>query len=153
MTGNKPSELLPCPFCGGNSEVHAPIRQPAGDWRVGCCSCGIHKKAPKAEYAIAAWNTRAAPAQPSELVEKVAKAMMDHICRDGQDFEWSEKLMMWPEKTMSELAQAAIAAMTSHQPVPFDDRLPTSNPIDDSQTPVDDHQAPGANTTPKDARR
>lgn len=46
-----------------------------------------------------------------ETVEVVARAIMDHVCRDGQDFEWSEKFMMWPEKAVSEVAQAAINAL------------------------------------------
>ena len=46
-----------------------------------------------------------------ETVEAAARAMDDHICREGQDFEWSEKFMMWPEKALSEIAQAAIAAL------------------------------------------
>ena len=67
--GMKPN-LLPCPFCGGESYFTASVN---GNQMVyaGCAACGIAFKAqriydPSGEYltkdVVATWNRRAAPA-------------------------------------------------------------------------------------------
>lgn len=80
-------DLLPCPFCGGGSEVswyaRGGVPEPAG-YYIECCSCSaggesfdIHGDMPNsASYAtakaIAAWNTRADATAP--LVEALRMA-------------------------------------------------------------------------------
>ena len=60
MTDNRTTELLPCPFCGGEAEVFNPFDKTAGTWCVICreCACASGFEQTEAE-AIAAWNTRA----------------------------------------------------------------------------------------------
>ena len=53
MTDNRTTELLPCPFCGGEA---LPIY---GGKRIMCLDCSLNTKLYKtADEAIAAWNTR-----------------------------------------------------------------------------------------------
>lgn len=52
------SELLPCPFCGGeahitNFEVFGGVRY------VICEDCGARMQKPTEQEAVTAWNTRA----------------------------------------------------------------------------------------------
>lgn len=81
-------ELLPCPFCGGESHVGTiryskPLEDAA--WHdgseitecffVNCASCGVSNQGLIAGYrtteeAIAAWNRRAAPSAPAD----------EHVC-------------------------------------------------------------------------
>jgi len=58
------SELLPCPFCGGEDlEIdHAPTYIPERPdvYNVHCCECGANGSEEWTEkIAVAAWNTRA----------------------------------------------------------------------------------------------
>ena len=81
-------ELLPCPFCGGETRVDA--RNPNGAWIVRCwkeASCagrgGAYPPDMKAE-AIAAWNRRAPiPDQRSDAEDA---AMLDWIGRQGDEY-------------------------------------------------------------------
>lgn len=51
------SELLPCPFCGG--EANTVLRN-ADDWHVECHDCAAKSGTYGfKKYAIEAWNTRA----------------------------------------------------------------------------------------------
>jgi hypothetical protein len=80
------SDLLPCPFCGGDAKVVTRDVEPQGDpWYgskverlVECDSCACtmfdrywHEGFHDPEAAIAAWNRRAPPAQPADAVERV----------------------------------------------------------------------------------
>lgn len=59
------SDLLPCPFCGGEAREEQSNR---GDWFLrcsSCCSSGGHYRETDKAKAIAAWNCRA-PAQDKE---------------------------------------------------------------------------------------
>ena len=58
------SELLPCPFCGGEAEImHLPAVEPSAQWHIHCANrdCEVDPflwRSTEAE-AIAAWNSRA----------------------------------------------------------------------------------------------
>jgi Lar family restriction alleviation protein len=54
------SELLSCPFCGGEAETFNPFGTSDGTWTVLCseCASSVGFEQTEAE-AIAAWNTRA----------------------------------------------------------------------------------------------
>lgn len=63
------SELLSCPFCGGEAIIKniSEVGQPAGDdWWVSCGECRVERPSTKKteiahsrEEAVAAWNQRA----------------------------------------------------------------------------------------------
>ena len=55
------SELLPCPFCGGNPDIHARHWTNGNhDWWISCIKCCSETTTfNDAEEAIKAWNTRA----------------------------------------------------------------------------------------------
>ena len=67
MTDNRTTELLPCPFCGGEAEIvalDAWYKNPFVG--IGCSKCpailaeyGEYKRFNTEAEAIAAWNTRA----------------------------------------------------------------------------------------------
>lgn len=53
------SELLPCPFCGGEAEPFNPFDNADGTWCVLCSECASATGFEQTEAeAIAAWNTR-----------------------------------------------------------------------------------------------
>ena len=74
MTDNRTTELLPCPFCGGEAEIH-----PSNDWDVKftgstyfawCDKCETRGDYYNTEAeAIAAWNTRAERTCRMELTD------------------------------------------------------------------------------------
>ena len=62
--GSRMEELKPCPFCGGEADIHITDD---GYYVVGCSTLGCYCNAyesdipefPIEEYAIQAWNRRA----------------------------------------------------------------------------------------------
>ena len=63
------TELLPCPFCGGEQvEIERCTSLPDDYWRIGCQLCGasFEESTTEAE-AIEAWNTRAERTCRAEL--------------------------------------------------------------------------------------
>lgn len=60
MTDNRTTELLPCPFCGGEAEPFNPFDNADGTWCVLCSECASATGFEQTEAeAIAAWNARA----------------------------------------------------------------------------------------------
>ena len=56
-----PNALLPCPFCGGISDLAEDTDRPHNPWTVFCESCDARtSNCVEPNQAIAAWNTRAA---------------------------------------------------------------------------------------------
>jgi Lar family restriction alleviation protein len=59
------SELLPCPFCGGEAQMGINKESTVREYFVGCMNCHIrlykigYKRFYTEAEAIAAWNTRA----------------------------------------------------------------------------------------------
>lgn len=81
-------ELKPCPFCGTSDHLHIgptgsmTSDMPSRPHRVACLHVDhdavIGPTAYGKQAAIAAWNTRATPAQPdTALVEAIVEAALD----------------------------------------------------------------------------
>jgi hypothetical protein len=90
MSEMKPVELKPCPFCGGQVEMHYTG---SSDWDVVCSTCPVetrfwvsgqkygHGESEAAE-ARRRWNTR--PALTDEQVREIAeKKLMAALYDDG----------------------------------------------------------------------
>ena len=57
MTDNRTSELLPCPFCGGEAEAH--VYGATGQWGVKCpCGAETNRIVYTEDEAIEVWNRR-----------------------------------------------------------------------------------------------
>lgn len=50
--------LLPCPFCGGEAELHSTIPTYDSFYCCICLDCGVATRFSTEAEAIAAWNTR-----------------------------------------------------------------------------------------------
>ena len=80
MTDNRTTELLPCPFCGGEAETWDGM----GLWHIVCAKCGTVSSPCLTEAeAIAAWNTRAELGSGTCEVE-----CFDDGADEGMDGEW-----------------------------------------------------------------
>lgn len=83
------TELLPCPFCGGDELSHGWDR-PGWDGRemtgnVQCHSCDAFVLQDSEAEAIAAWNQRATATTPSpDLVEALKEARLQLEYMDGR---------------------------------------------------------------------
>ena len=115
------SELLPCAFCGGEAQI-------VGDERYGFCvvcaasDCTVamgesydRDAMPDHQFrtpddAIAAWNRRTPPAQAAEAVERVARAIFQHMSY-GSPVPWVPGLDSLRQDTARDFARAAIAAI------------------------------------------
>ena len=73
------SELLPCPFCGGEAEPFNPFDNADGTWCVLCSECAAATGFEQTEAeAIATWNIRA---------ERTCKMRADGAhCMNGVEF-------------------------------------------------------------------
>lgn len=102
------SELLNCPFCGGEAEYHSD-KGPTGEvyaW-VGCnqCDamsvhCDVRSMQPEETHPIEAWNTRASDAELARLTEALRAAEeREKALRDG----W----VMVPEEPTWAMLEAA----------------------------------------------
>ena len=65
------SELLPCPFCGGEAHMESKHYGDTHYWRVWCQTpfCAFMSVAPTEQQAIEAWNTRAERTCHIKMVE------------------------------------------------------------------------------------
>ena len=78
------SELLPCPFCGGEAHMESKHYGDTHYWRAWCQTpfCAFMSVAPTEQQAIEAWNTRA---------ERTCK--VDDIVPDNWEYKvWSFEL-------------------------------------------------------------
>lgn len=79
------SELLPCPFCGGEAEK---LTSSDGFTSIGCLRCnpifGVMIQRSSEAEAIAAWNTRA------ERTCRIVKTWSDSDYMDGWRYRCSE---------------------------------------------------------------
>jgi Lar family restriction alleviation protein len=72
------SELLPCPFCGGEADIEeipgSPFTNEPYTWAVGCKSCNIGWYEETQAEATSKWNRRAQPEnEPLTLEELIQK--------------------------------------------------------------------------------
>jgi len=78
-------ELKPCPFCGACGRIEDIGEGSRAAWLAGCESCNsepersLYISMPSRAEAIAAWNTRAPVAPPSDQgeVSEAARAWLD----------------------------------------------------------------------------
>lgn len=92
------SELLPCPFCGGEANLDELTPTPYNDqhstyYSVGCINCGIGFYENTEDEAIAAWNSRANLGScENELIVRCENCKhYNRIgCSDG--FGWCESM-------------------------------------------------------------
>lgn len=72
------TELLPCPFCGGEADLDeipgSPFTTETYSWGAGCKDCNIGWYNENKAEAIAAWNKRAVKLNMS--VEKLAEVLV-----------------------------------------------------------------------------
>lgn len=98
------SELLKCPFCGGEAIIksicntHEPDTD---DWWVSCRICRVERPSTqKGEIAhtkadaIAAWNRRAQPTMPSEVREAIRRVLHTYYIRHGPN-DTHEAVRAW----------------------------------------------------------
>ena len=102
MTDNtNASELLPCPFCGGEAGV---MQQSKVNWAVMCHVCGAEGGWGNATDAIEQWNRRAAPQpQGGALLEAFDTAYMK-AAQTSQPSDWHEAALMarqWRNSVLS----------------------------------------------------
>ena len=84
------NDLLPCPFCGGKSEIYDVQSEYDDDfsgYAVMCKACGDSTTVFITQSkAIAAWNKRA-PSERGNELEKILAALVnayyDHLAADG----------------------------------------------------------------------
>jgi Lar family restriction alleviation protein len=91
------SELLPCPFCGGEVDIEEipgnPFTNEPYTWAVGCKDCNIGWYKETKEDAIATWNRRANLGScENELIVRCENCKhYNRIgCSDG--FGWCESM-------------------------------------------------------------
>jgi Lar family restriction alleviation protein len=134
MSGNR-SELLPCPFCGGEAELrdpHIPFSRLAAVYCNECEIRGPLESMP--DRAIAEWNTRA-PNQPlsDSVVERVEAMLWQIKVHDGNG-AFAAHLSA---DSVKETAKAIIAAIPSAGGVETEEGLgasPGSRPSDQAPT-------------------
>ena len=59
MTDNRTTELMPCPFCGGEAKESSPESNGTKFWRITCQHCYARIGGTHRGMNQAAWNTRA----------------------------------------------------------------------------------------------
>ena len=83
------TELLPCPFCGGEANMNRPIER-VPNIQVACLNCraGFYRTLTNDTEMTELWNTRVYPAEITEKADVdidpavVADKMLnDHLCR------------------------------------------------------------------------
>ena len=87
------SELLPCPFCGGQAYYTQSVNGSQMHY-IGCSSCGIAFKAQETggpgfvkltKDIVAAWNKRAAPELLSALENIITYVDLDDACYSEEE--------------------------------------------------------------------
>lgn len=69
--GTNGSDLLNCPFCGGEAELYTTVPTHDGFWCCICRDCGASTSFGSEAEAIAAWNTRANDAASTEMAQRI----------------------------------------------------------------------------------
>lgn len=83
MTDNRTTELLPCPFCGGEAELYSTVPTHDGFWSCICRDCGASTSFGSEAEAITAWNTRAEDAASTEMAQRIQSLELE--CAKLQD--------------------------------------------------------------------
>lgn len=114
------TELKPCPFCGGEAELHYD-RGPTGEryaW-VGCNQCDVMSghvdvasMMPEETHPITAWNTRATPVVKQSLTADVTEADKRLFIAIADKSDHDDEIMAGHHFTweVAEIARYRIAA-------------------------------------------
>lgn len=79
MTDNRTTELLPCPFCGGEVCETSPEEYNDKYWRIMCASCGARMGGTHRGMNREAWNTRACGQCEGGAVPMTEENMAEHM--------------------------------------------------------------------------
>jgi hypothetical protein len=102
MTTDNTEALMACPFCGSDAEIyhHHGTAHMDESWHIECiaasCGCGTCHHETKTE-AIAAWNTRPAPADVGELGEELIhlrELMQDQIELNPSNYDHDQVCLL-----------------------------------------------------------
>ena len=104
-TDNRTTELLPCPFCGGEAAIH---QSENGIWHIDTMKCGNGDIAHHAfvladteAEAITAWNTRAYEQRIADM-KQLVREMHAEILRESTmvDKDGNERVIPWAKATL-----------------------------------------------------
>jgi hypothetical protein len=122
MTTQDGTELLPCPFCGGEAIMDVDESHDEFVWHsVGCgsCNCLMDQASDSAEDAARCWNNRrAVPQDGSEVAERITEIRRHHEvastpeARGMSAAEWARQhatLAHWERGDLLEIAAALLA--------------------------------------------
>jgi Lar family restriction alleviation protein len=77
------TELLPCPFCGGEAGVGSDDAYDDVTWQVFCKQCYATIERDLRDHAVALWNTRSTPTIVERRIGELAERAYAEGVEDG----------------------------------------------------------------------